>query len=72
MRPLVIVGIIFIAIGGFLLYQGGTFKTRDKLLEVGDLKVTATDKHTVPTWVAGLALVAGLGLVVAGAAQRKA
>jgi hypothetical protein len=72
MRPLVLIGVVLIAIGGFLLYQGGTFKTRDKLLEVGDVKVTATDKHKVPTWVAGLALVAGLGLVIAGAAQRKA
>ncbi|HWA16220.1 MAG TPA: hypothetical protein VG817_07300 [Gemmatimonadales bacterium] len=72
MRPLVLIGVVLIAIGGFLLYQGGTFKTRDKLLEVGDLKVTTTDKHAVPTWVAGVALVAGLGLVVAGAAQRKA
>jgi hypothetical protein len=72
MRPLVLIGVVLIAIGGFLLYQGGTFKTRDKILEVGDVKVTATDKHVVPTWVAGLAVVAGLGLVVAGAAQRKA
>lgn len=72
MRPLVLIGVVLMAIGGFLLYQGGTFKTRDKILEVGDVKVTATDKHSVPTWVAGLALVAGLGLVLAGAAQRKA
>lgn len=72
MRPLVLIGVVLIAIGGFLLYQGGTFKTREKVLEIGDVKVTADEKHAVPTWVAGLALVAGLGLVVAGAAQKKA
>lgn len=72
MRPLVLIGVILIAIGGFLLYQGGSFTTQKKLVEVGDVKLTAPEKHAVPTWAAGLAVVAGLGLVVAGAAQRKA
>lgn len=72
MRPFVLIGIVLIAIGGLLLFRGGTFTTRDKILEVGDVKVTASEEHSVPTWVAGLALVVGLGLVVAGAVQRKA
>ena len=72
MRPLVLIGVVLIAIGGFLLYQGGSFTTREKILEVGDVKLTAPEKHAVPTWAAGLAVVVGLGLVVAGAAQRKA
>ncbi len=72
MRPLVLVGIVLAAIGGFLLYQGGSFTTRDKLVEIGDVKLTADKKHPIPTWAAGLAIVAGLGLVVAGAAQKKA
>ena len=72
MRPFVLIGVVLIAIGAFLMYQGGTFKTKDKILEVGDVAITADKKHSVPTWAAGLAIVAGLGLVVAGAAQRKA
>lgn len=72
MRPLVLIGVVLIAIGGFLLYQGGSFKTRDKLLEIGDVKVTATEKHTVPTWAAAVAIIAGLGLVIGGVTQKKA
>ena len=70
MRPLMLIGIVLIAIGGFLFYQGGSFTTQKKVLEVGDVKVTAPEEHSVPTWAAGAAVVVGLGLIVAGAKGR--
>lgn len=71
MRPLVLIGIVLIAIGGVLFYQGGSFTTRKKVLEVGDVKVTAADEHSVPAWAAGAAVVVGLGLIVVGAQRRR-
>jgi hypothetical protein len=70
MRPLMLIGIVLIAIGGFLFYQGGSFTTQKKVLEIGDVKVTAPDQHSVPTWAAGIAVLAGVGLIVAGAQRR--
>jgi hypothetical protein len=62
---------VLVIIGGVLFYQGGSFTTQKKLVEIGDVKVTAPDEHSIPQWAAGAAVVVGLGLVVAGAAQRR-
>lgn len=70
MRPLVLLGLFLLVIGGFLFYKGGAFTTREKVVEVGDLRVTAPEKHSVPLWVAGAAVVVGLGLTAAGVQQR--
>jgi len=71
MRPLVLIGIVLIAIGGFLLYNGGSFTTQKKLVEIGDVKITAPEEHSLPKWGAGIAVLAGLGLVVAGMQGRR-
>ena len=66
MRPLAIVGIVLIVLGAFLLIRGGTFTTQKDVIKVGDVKLTADEKQSIPPWVGGVAIVAGIGLVVAG------
>lgn len=66
MRPVVLLGIVVIAIGCLFLYNGGHFATRKKLLEVGDVKVTTADEHTLPRWVPALMLLAGGAMVLIG------
>lgn len=66
---LTLVGILFIILGGLsLAYQGFTYTQREQVASVGSLQVTADTKHTVylPPLLGGLAVVAGLVLVVAG------
>lgn len=70
MRPLVLLGVILIVIGGFLLYRGGTFTTQKKVVDLGDIEVKAPEKHTIPTPVAVGALIVGVGLVAAGVARK--
>lgn len=70
MRRLSIVGIVIIAFGAFVLLRGASFTTRRDVLKVGDVKITADEQQSVPAWVGGVALVAGLALVVAGMRQR--
>jgi len=67
MRPLVLLGIVFIAVGCMFLYNGGHYTTRKKLLEVGDVKVTTADERTLPGWVPGLIVFTGAALVLIGA-----
>lgn len=69
MRPLVLIGIALIAVGGYLFYNGGSFSTRKQVLEVGSVKVTAREEHQAPRWIAAVVAVIGLGLVVGGAAR---
>ncbi len=66
MRPLVLFGVVLIAVGCMFLYNGGHFTTRKELLEVGDVKVTTSDERTLPGWVPGVMLFAGGALVLIG------
>ena len=73
MKPLTIVGIILIALGVIALaYQGITYTTKDKVIEVGPLKVEATKEKTIPLppVLGGVAVAAGVVLLIAGARSR--
>jgi len=72
MRPLAIVGVILALLGGFILFRGGgSVKTRDDLVKVGDVKISTTDEHAIPGWAGGIALGLGIVLVIAGATTRS-
>ena len=61
-------GIVLIILGGLALaYQGIRYTTREKLIDLGPLKVTASEQKTIPLppIVGGIALVAGIALVLA-------
>jgi hypothetical protein len=61
-----IVGIILIIVGILgLAYQGFTYTQREKVAQIGDLKVTADKEKTVyfPPILGGASLVAGVVLV---------
>ena len=67
-----IVGIILIIFGVITLgYQGFTYTQRQQVAQIGELKITADTEKTVyfPPLLGGLALVAGIVLVVVG--RRK-
>ena len=70
MRPLSLVGIVLLALGAFIVFRGATYKSRDEVLRVGDLKASVEEKHAIPTWVGGIAIVAGIVLLAAGAKRR--
>ena len=70
MRPLTLVGILLLALGAFILFRGMTYKSKDEVLRVGDLKASVTEKHPVPTWAGGLAIVAGVVLIAGGMKRR--
>jgi uncharacterized membrane protein HdeD (DUF308 family) len=61
-------GIVLIVLGVLALaYQGVRYTTREKLIDIGPLKVTASERKTIPLppVVGGIALVAGIALVLA-------
>ena len=71
MRPATILGVLLILAGAFVLVNGGSFTTRRDVVRLGDLKISAEERHPVRPWMAGLAILGGVTLVVAGA-RRKA
>jgi uncharacterized membrane protein len=70
MRPLSIVGLLLLLLGAFILFRGASYKSKDEVLKVGDLKASVTQKHAVPTWVGGVAIVAGIVLIAGGMKRR--
>lgn len=65
-----IIAILLIAIGVIsLAYQGITYTTRERILEVGPLKATAEREKTIPLppILGGLALAGGVVLLVVAA-----
>ena len=61
-------GIILVVLGALALaYQGIRYTTREKLIDFGPLKVTASEQKTIPLppIVGGVALVAGIALILA-------
>ena len=71
MKPLSLVGIVLLALGAFILFRGLTYKSKDEVLKVGDLKASVEEKHAVPTWVGGVAIVAGIVLLAGGMGRRR-
>jgi cell division protein FtsX len=71
MRPYLIAGIVLCALGAFVLLRGASFASQRNVLSVGDLQITAEERQTVPPWAGGVALVAGVALIVVGARRRS-
>ncbi len=70
MRPLSLLGILLLALGAFIVFRGLTYKSRDEVLKVGDLKASVEEKRAIPTWVGGIAIVAGVVMLAAGMKRR--
>jgi uncharacterized membrane protein len=73
MRPLAIVGIILIVLGVVALaYQGITYTTKEKVVDLGPLKVEAKKEKTIPLppILGGVALVGGIVLLIASSRGR--
>lgn len=73
MRPVTLVGVALIILGVLALaYQGITYTTREKVVDLGPLKVTADRERSIPLppVVGVLALVGGVVLVIVGARRR--
>ena len=70
MRPQALIGIILIVIGAIVVFRGMSYKSRDEVLKVGDLKASVEEKHAVPTWAGGVAIVAGIVLLAGGMKRR--
>jgi hypothetical protein len=69
MRPVAVLAIILIVIGVIALAYGGfNFTTKEKVAEIGPLKIEKDKTHSVPlSPVLGvLALVGGIALLVVG------
>ena len=64
---LIILGVVALA------YQGITYTTKEEVLDLGGVEVQKEERHTIPLppVLGGLALAAGIILVIAGSGSSK-
>ena len=70
MRPVAIIGVLLLIFGGLVLSGKLSRKSSETVLEVGGVKAEVEDTKAFPQWTGILALVAGVGLIVAGAGKK--
>jgi len=69
MKTYTLLGIILIALGIIAFaYQGITYTTREKVVDLGPIQMTADRSRTIPLTpvVGAIALVGGIALLVTG------
>ncbi|HET9294051.1 MAG TPA: hypothetical protein VFO06_07125 [Gemmatimonadales bacterium] len=70
MRSSQILGLLLILAGVVLLWLRPAYTTKKNVLEIGDVKASVDEEQRIPKWVGGVAIGAGLVLIV-GAARRQ-
>ncbi|PKN18983.1 MAG: DUF3185 domain-containing protein [Deltaproteobacteria bacterium HGW-Deltaproteobacteria-6] len=69
MKPRIIIAITLIAVGIVAFaYQGITYTTREKVVDIGPIQMTAEKTRTIPLppIVGAIALIGGIVLLVTG------
>lgn len=69
MRATVWAGIALI-VAGIAVYLRGGITRKEEVLDVGPLTVSKSERQPIPPWIAGLAVGAGVLLVVAGTRRK--
>lgn len=70
MRIYILVGVVLIVAGALVLLLGGTFTSQSEVMQVGGMTVSAEEQHIVPSWLAGVVILAGVVLVGVGVGRK--
>ncbi len=74
MKPLLLTGVVLILVGAIALgYQGITYTTREKVIQIGPIEAIKKTEKTIPLppILGGLVLGAGIVFVILGARNRR-
>jgi uncharacterized membrane protein len=69
MKPLMLIGIILVALGiGALAYQGISYTSKEKIIDIGPIEASADTQKTIPLppIVGTVAIAGGIVLVIFG------
>ncbi len=66
-----IVGVVLVLGGAYVLVEGGAFTSRETVLDIGSLSVSAEERHPIPSWLAGIAVAVGAVLLIGGVTRAR-
>ena len=67
MRVLQVLGAILILGGLFVLIKSPSYSSDKSVLKIGSVEAKVSQQQSIPPWVGGAAVVAGVVLIVIGA-----
>jgi hypothetical protein len=67
MRVLQVLGAILILGGLFVLIKSPSYSSDKSVLKIGSVEAKVSQQQSIPPWVGGAAVVAGVVLIVVGA-----
>ena len=70
MRSALIAGVLLSLVGAFIVIKGVSYTREESVLKLGDLEAKMQQRRQVPEWIGGVALGAGLVLVIVGLKKR--
>jgi drug/metabolite transporter (DMT)-like permease len=70
MRPLQIAGLVLIAIGVWFIVRPPNYSSDEKVFKLGNIEAQMRRERSVPGWVGGIAVGAGVVLVLVGLKKR--
>jgi drug/metabolite transporter (DMT)-like permease len=71
MKASLIAGLVLIAAGIFLVIRPPHYASQQSVLKLGDLQATMQQEKTLPGWVGGAVLGAGIVLLGGGLLRRR-
>jgi hypothetical protein len=72
MKPLMVLGLVLIILGALALaYQGITYTTHEKIIDIGPLQASADIRKTLPLSPLLSGLVLGVGIVFVIIGRKK-
>lgn len=69
MRIGVIIGVVLVALGGYMASGNASYKTKKDVMRVGELSASVQEEHRIPVWVGFVTLGAGV-LVLVGSLRK--
>lgn len=71
MRTLQIAGVVLIALGLWIIIRPPSYSSQESVFKLGDLEAKVHEQRPVPGWAGGIALGAGLVLVLVGSRKGR-
>lgn len=70
MRGTLIAGVVLAVLGGFVVIKGLSYTREKSVFKLGDFEAKVQQERRLPEWIGGLALGAGLVLIITGLRKR--
>ena len=71
MRIGVVIGVVLLALGGWIAAGKATYKTKKAAVDIGIIEANVREEHLVPKWIGYASLGAGVLVLIASAKRTK-